>query len=254
MRVGGFQLAWSAGFKFADDEMTRLKESEIEQFQRDGFIGPIRAVSTETMERFAAGIPGILAAQEPTHHRHLDKRGVYELCASPAIVGRIASLIGPDILLWSSNFFVKEPGARGTPWHQDQNNGGPAVLEPPLNISVWLAIDDVLTANSCMKFLAGSHLTAVNHAPPADGDYFGRADTGTFDLAKAKDMELRRGELVIFTDRVLHGAEPNHSDRRRAGLAMRFTTPFVKILRKVKPLLVGGEDRFGFNPRQEPPS
>ncbi len=127
-------------------------------------------------------------------------------------------------------------------------------MEPPLNISVWIAIDDVMKANSCMKFVAGSHLRAVNHAPPADGDYFGRADTTGFDLTQATNMELKKGEFVIFTDRVLHGAEPNASASRRAGLAMRFTTPFVRILRKVKPIVVSGEDRFGFNSLQLPPA
>lgn len=234
--------------------MPTLSKSEIEQFIRDGFIGPIRAFSAEQMDRFAEQTTSILSGGERTHHRHLDNRLIFDLCASPEIVGRIASLIGPDILLWASNFFVKEPGARETPWHQDQNNGTPASLEPPLNISIWLAIDDVLTANSCLKFLSGSHLKSVNHAAPANGHYFGLADTSSFDLTQVVDMELRRGEFVIFTDRVLHGAEPNRSDRRRAGLALRFTTPFVKILRNVRPVIVSGQDRFGFNTLQSPPN
>ena len=157
-------------------------------------------------------------------------------------------------MLWSSNFFVKQPGACDTPWHQDQNNGSPAALEPPLNISVWMALDDYLIENSCIKFVAGSHLTTVNHAPPSEGSYFGLADTSSFDLTSAVNMELSKGEFVIFTDRVLHAAEPNTSEKRRAGIAMRFTTPFVKILRPVKGVIVSGEDRFGFNDLVTPPS
>lgn len=96
-------------------------------------------------------------------------------------------------------------------------------------------------------------MTAVNHAAPTDGHYFGLADTRGFDFSKTIDLELRKGEFVIFTDRVLHGAEPNRSQQRRAGLAMRFTTPFVRILRNIKPVVVIGEDRFGFNSLQVPP-
>ena len=69
------------------------------------------------MDEFVARIGEILGGREPTHHRHFDLRQVFETCASTAIVGRMASLIGPDILLWSSNFFVKDTGARATPWH-----------------------------------------------------------------------------------------------------------------------------------------
>jgi len=231
----------------------KLQPDEISSFQQNGFLGPIRAFSGDEIDRLLAPLDGILDEKEPTHHRHLNVSQVYDLCTNPSIVERIASLLGPDIMLWSSNFFVKQPGARHTPWHQDQNNGGPAGLEPPLNISVWMALDYCLVENSCIKFIAGSHLTTVNHEPPSDGHYFGLADTSSFDLTSAVNMELRKGEFVIFTDRVLHAAEPNTSDKRRAGIAMRFTTPFVKILRPVKGVIVSGKDRFDFNDIVDPP-
>ncbi len=231
-----------------------LQPEEISRFHQDGFLGPIRAFKATELDPLIAPLGEILAESKPTHHRHLDLPAVYDLCTSPEIVDRIASLIGPDIMLWSSNFFVKQPGACETPWHQDQNNGGPAVLEPPLNISVWMALDDCLIENSCLKLVPGSHLTTVDHAPPTDGHYFGLANTSSFDLTTAINMELRKGEFVIFTDRVLHAAEPNTSDKRRAGLAMRFTTPFVKILRPVKGTMVSGEDHFSFNEIVNPPT
>ena len=184
----------------------------------------------------------------------LQRPPLYDLCTSPEIVQRIVSLLGPDIMLWSSNFFVKQPCSCETLWHQDQNNGGPSVLEPPLNTSIWMALDDCLIENSCIKFVAGSHLTTVNHEPPSDGHYFGLADTSSFDLDSAINMELCKGEFVIFIDRVLDAAEPYTSDKRRAGIAMRFTTPFVKILRPVTGMIVSGEDRFGFNDIVTPPS
>ncbi len=231
----------------------KLTSDEISAFQKNGYLGPIRAFTRDELDALIGPLDILLTGNAPTHHRHLDIPVVHQLCATPNIVERIASLIGADVMLWSSNFFVKQPGARETPWHQDQNNGGPAVLEPPLNFSVWLALDDCLSENSCLKFVAGSHLTTVNHAPPSEGHYFGLADTSRFDLSTAVNMELHKGEFVIFTDRVLHAAEPNHSAKRRAGLAMRYTAPFVKILRPVKGMMVSGEDRFGFNQIVQPP-
>jgi len=133
--------------------MATLSKSDVERFHPDGFLGPIRAFSPEAMDQFAEGVATILSGKDGSHHRHLDSRAIYEMCASPEIVGKSSGISGPDIMLWASNFFVKYPGARETPWHQDQNTGVPAVLEPPLNVSVWLAIDEVRAANSCMKFL-----------------------------------------------------------------------------------------------------
>lgn len=231
-----------------------LSADQIQAFQKNGYLGPIRAFDANEIDELVDQLADVIAEKVRTHHRHLDLTAVHQLCTSPAIIDCIASLIGPDVMLWSSNFFVKQPGARETPWHQDQNNAGPAVLEPPLNFSVWLAIDDCMAENSCLKFVGGSHLTTVNHEPPSDGHYFGLADTRRFDLSTAVNMELRKGEFVLFTDRVLHAAEPNNSDKRRAGLAMRFTAPFVKILRPVKGMIVRGEDHFGFNQLVTPPA
>ena len=75
----------------------------------------------------------------------------------------MAALYGPDLLLWRTNFFVKEPGAKEIPWHlfvvrkaldtlvgdnkrkssslalrQDRNYWP---LEPPIIISAWIAVD-----------------------------------------------------------------------------------------------------------------
>jgi len=230
-----------------------LTTQEITSFQQDGFIGPLRAFTPEEMDSLIPSLDPILNGNEASHHRHLDNRSVYEICSADTIIQRISSLFGNNILLWGSNFFVKDPGGKGTPWHQDHNYGIAPTLEPPLNISVWLAIDDVRIENSCMKFISGSHLKVVPHNAPEAGQYFGKADVSEFDLSQAVNMELSKGEFVIFTDRVIHGASDNESSLRRAGLAMRFTLPFVKILRNIQPILVSGVDDFGFNELKMPP-
>lgn len=231
----------------------KLTRNQIDRFLRDGFIGPIAAFSSEEIGRLAATIPQILNGEQPSHHRHLDNHNVYTMCTASGIIGAVHSVLGDDLMIWSSNFFVKQSGARGTPWHQDQNNGVPPAVEPPLTVSIWMALDNVNAANSCLKFITGSHLKIVNHSAPAAGDYFGHADTSSFDLSKAICMELKSGECVMFTDRVLHSAEPNESPFRRAGLTVRFAPPFVKILRNLNAIVVSGNDRFGFNQTQEPP-
>ena len=50
---------------------------------------------------------------------YLDCPLIHELATHPAVVKRMAALYGPDLLLWRTNFFVKEPGAKEIPWHQD---------------------------------------------------------------------------------------------------------------------------------------
>jgi ectoine hydroxylase-related dioxygenase (phytanoyl-CoA dioxygenase family) len=52
-----------------------------------------------SIEREVLPTPGIWK-DHPEQLRHQDSRIVYDLCAHPEITGRLASLIGPDLVIW----------------------------------------------------------------------------------------------------------------------------------------------------------
>jgi ectoine hydroxylase-related dioxygenase (phytanoyl-CoA dioxygenase family) len=192
--------------------------------------------------------------------RHLDQRVVYDLCTHPAIVERMASLFGPDLILWRSNLFVKEPGGKEIPWHQDINYWP---IEPPLNVTAWMALDDVTTENACVQLIPGSHRSqiphvAVPHEADVDADFAEMADPAHVDASSLINMQLLPGEFFLFTERLLHHSDPNRSGRRRAGLAIRVTLPFVRVdhvrvFPGHKVVVISGEDRFGLNELGSPP-
>lgn len=242
-----------------------LTRDEIERFHRAGYLGPYTAHTLDEM----AGIRGrierdVLPNQgpnpkNPLQARHLDHRLVYDLIADPKIVGRLRGLIGDDIVVWATYFFNKEPGGKEIPWHQDANYWP---IEPPLNFSIWMAIDEVTAENSCVQLIPGSHRTVVRHVRSRDGMAFSEeADPEQIDTSTAIDMELAPGEFFIFNERMLHHSHRNRSDRRRLGLSARYTVPFVNLLdQDSSPLfpghacvLVSGEDRFGLNRSVGPP-
>ncbi len=242
-----------------------LSASEIDQFHRQGYVGPFAAVEPARMAEIRAAIetrvlttPGPNPKQ-PVQSRHLDHRFLYDLCVSPAILGRLQALAGPDLVLWATYFFNKEPGGAEIPWHQDANYWP---IEPPINFSVWLAVDPVTAENSCVQLIPGSHREVIPHVPSRDGMAFGEeADPARVDASRAVDMELAPGEFFLFNERLLHHSEPNRSDRRRLGMTMRFTLPMVKLIdQDASPLYPGhacvmasGVDRFGFNRMAGPP-
>ena len=80
--------------------------------------------------------------------------------AHPAIIDRIAGLLGPDIVVWTTNFWLKEPGGAEIPWHQDINFWP---IEPPVNVSAWIAIDEV-SGGEC---LCTNHPRFAPTIPPA---------------------------------------------------------------------------------------
>ena len=106
-----------------------LSRDEIEHFHQQGWLGPYTSFSpaemAEIRDRLETGLLGTPTVWGGSQYqtRHLDNRQVYDLCTHPAILDRVACLLGPDLVLWQSNFFLKEPGSKQIPWHQDLPSG-----------------------------------------------------------------------------------------------------------------------------------
>jgi len=246
-------------------QMYQLSLTEIKQFHRNGYIGPFRLCSPEEMAEidrefqvqvFQSEGPRVGAAYQS---RHMDVKGVYNLISRPEIVDRMASLYGPDLILWATYFFSKEPGGPEVPWHQDANNWP---IFPAVTVSAWIAIDRTTRENSCVQIIPGSHRRLVPHLPPPDGIKFGpMADPAFVKESDLLNMEMDSGEFFLFSEGLLHRSLRNDSSVRRRGLAARVTVPFVSIEQDGPPLhdghcaiLLRGEDRLGFNRLCSPPT
>lgn len=238
-----------------------LSRTEIASFEENGHLGPFPTFSPTEMEDVRRGVDEVLSDPTPfnSHNgqsRHLDKRVVWELCSHPAIVERMASIKGPDLVLWRSNFFTKHPGDKEIPWHQDHNYWP---LDPKINLTAWVAIDEVTTENSCVQILPGTHRKRVPHVRAGDEMAFQEmADMNGIDLNSKINMELKPGEFFLFNENTLHHSEMNRSQKRRCGLAVRVTVPEVRVDHDAlfeghRCILLCGEDRYGHNRMAGPP-
>jgi ectoine hydroxylase-related dioxygenase (phytanoyl-CoA dioxygenase family) len=242
----------------AASQRAGLSPEEIQFFHDNGYLGPYAICSPEEMSEIRLRIEREVLTtdgENPKNRlqcRHLDKKLIYDLCAHPAIVERMKALYGVDLILWASYFFNKERGGAEIPWHQDMNYWP---LEPVVNISSWMAIDPVTVENSCVQIIPGSHKKMIPHKKSTDGMAFGEmADPAFVETSKLINIELKPGEFFLFNEKLLHHSEKNRSDKRRLGLSMRVTVPFVKIVHDFPPLYKGhkvlvlsGEDRMKFN-------
>ena len=236
-----------------------LSGAEMAQFRRDGYLGPYTLCSPAEMAELRPAIEQVLASEpghgNRVHNRHLDSRAVYDLATRPEIVERMACLYGPDLLLWRTNFFVKNRGSKAIPWHQDFNYWP---LEPPVIVSAWIAVDPSTRQNGNLQVIPGSHRSIVPHieATP-DVQFQEMADAGYYDPRDLTDLEMQPGEFILFNERTLHHSEANHSDLRRIGLAVRVIIPIVKVLEYDSEdhtlQLIHGRDTMGFN-RLGPPA
>jgi ectoine hydroxylase-related dioxygenase (phytanoyl-CoA dioxygenase family) len=239
-----------------------LTASQLSQFDRDGFLAPLEFCSAEEMSVLRPAIDDALSHKPGPYGgdrwsaRHQDCRVIFDICSHSAIVDAVSSLIGPDVLIWNSVFFNKEPGGAEIPWHQDRDY---LVLEPCISATVWLAIDDVSVANGCLQVIPGSHTEIVPHTPRTDASkYDAIADISDSVKGSAVHVELRAGQFILFHRQLLHYSAPNTSSIRRLGLALRYTVPLAKVktdtfFEGCRVFIVKGVDTIRQNPIGVPP-
>ena len=138
-------------------------------------------------------------------------------------------------------------------WHQDSYYWP---MAPNNSVTVWLAFDDVDEVNGGMKLIPGSHLGGIiKHRKSEATDSvltLELADGSDFSADSAVQFRLKCGECSLHDDRAIHGSQANPSNRRRAGLTIRYSGTNVKNDLKVNPnfkaYLCRGVDEFNYNP------
>ncbi|MGC4987352.1 chlorinating enzyme [Streptomyces sp. DT193] len=163
-----------------------LSSDQLEQFERDGFIGPFDLYDEVEMEKNLTALrPKLLNAKKSIYHgegsasaisnydRHLDIEFLAEHITRPEIVDRVVSILGEDTLCWRSEFFPKYPGDEGTDWHQAEDFSSLTDSQQPQiqwpqgspkrgTVTVWTAFTESSVETGCLQFIPGTH-TSMNY-------------------------------------------------------------------------------------------
>jgi hypothetical protein len=244
--------------------LKRLTEDAVRQYRETGYLAPIEVLSTaeaaearaklEAFEASAGPLAGILRQKS-----HLLFTWLNDLIRHERILDAVEDVIGPDILCWGTSFFIKEPhNPAFVSWHQDSTYWG---LEPADIVTAWVALSDSTTENGAMRVVPGSHTMAqVPHRDtfrPENLLSRGQEIMVEVDDARADTLVLKAGEMSLHHVRLIHGSEPNPSEQRRIGFAIRYLPTYVRQVAGARDwaTLVRGVDRFGhFEPEQRPDS
>jgi ectoine hydroxylase-related dioxygenase (phytanoyl-CoA dioxygenase family) len=226
-----------------------MRGEGVTGYERDGFAGPFPAFAPDEMAALRPRIDELFANQrrrmnsahayftvEPdaleerdadldeVWNAHRRDRLVFDLATHPAVLAEITRVAGPTPLLWRTQFWIKEPGARRFEWHQDTypKQG----LHDRGIVTAWIAIDEVPSENA-VQLLPGSHRTVLPIDVFDDERYRTTLRTSRELPRPPVDgspvtMSLRPGEFFVFHQLVVHGSPPNDAGTRRAGLAARF--------------------------------
>ena len=209
-----------------------LKKEQIEQYHDQGFISPVRVISEQEahsikqeLEMVESEFPEEINA-ESRNNLHLSFAFLDALAHNEIIVDAMEDLIGPNISLWASVMFIKEPSSKHyVSWHQDATYMGLDSLNFP---TPWVALSPSNKETGCMTMIAGSHKTKIQEHE----DTFAKNNILTrgqviqnVDESKAVDLILEPGEMSIHHGAVIHGSQPNNSTHRRIGFSLQSYMP-----------------------------
>jgi len=232
-----------------------LSSIEVEQFRRDGYLPARPVLSPEealglrrSLEAYETSLDGPLRGSD-RFKSHLLFKGLAELIRSPRILDMVEDLIGPDIMVWSTDWWIKEAHSPAfVSWHQDSQYWG---LDTTRLMTVWVALSAATEQSGCMRLLPGSHLgpdlphTETYH----DDNMLTRGQSiECIDENQAKSLQVPNGHAAMFAFRIAHASHPNRSDDRRIGYAIRYIPPDARqtLSDRDAAALVRGEDRFGY--------
>ena len=297
------------------DREYRFSQEEIEFFYENGYLGPFDLMSSNEVEQvrehllnhihqessvysYSQGDYEIQEKKQAARNedyvfkmmnskdRHLDNPVLLSIFKNPAITERLAQLLGPDLMLWRTQFFRKYPGGSGTPWHQattylsdDLRN---SVVYPPdreslFQLTCWIALTDATKENGCMTIVPGTHkelypMRTQNYytkKPGKEQTELSRVEVDyPINAEDVKAIEMKAGQFYIFTERLIHGSQGNLTEDSRWSLTGRIVRPDTKLyskkmlenshnlrildvnhmnLKNWKAVMIRGKDRFGYN-------
>jgi hypothetical protein len=248
-----------------------LSAAAVARFHAAGHLFPIRVLSADQAadcrRRFAAFEAEMIRrhgySTADLHHKayrfkpHLLLAWLDALVRRPTLLDVVEDLIGPDILIWSSAFFVKDVDDPGyLAWHQDSATYG---LEGADLVTAWVALTDSSAENAAMRVIPGTHrLGALPHRETfAEHNRASRGETveWSVDERQAVTVTLAAGEMSLHHLFTIHGSPPNPGPRRRIGYAIRYMPPAMRpVAARGSALLVRGEDRYRHFEPEPPPA
>lgn len=242
-------------------EAGRLSPQDVIQYWEDGFLFPIPVMSREEaqqlrgdLERLEAewldnGLPLPLNTYKRVN-AHCVMPLAAKIGADPRILDVVEGILGPDILVYGVEFFIKEPNTtQVVSMHQDLTYWGLGAIDGL--VTMWLALSEATMTSGCMEFALASHKNPIlPHMDTFDdNNLLSRGQEVQVDVA-AEDrvaIELQPGQISLHHGLTIHGSGPNTSDDRRIAAVVRFCTPEIaqQVADKDYAMLVRGADRTG---------
>ena len=239
----------------------RLGRDQTRAYWDDGYLFPIPVIAPQEAAGYRAELEQIerdwldngLPLPLNTYKRvnaHVVMPMAARLASTAAVLDVIEGILGPDILIYAAEFFIKEPRTTHiVSMHQDLTYWGLGATQGL--VTAWIALSPSTPASGCLDFVKASHKNPIlPHEDTYDANnLLSRGQEIRVDVAPEDrvPIEIHPGQMSLHHGLTIHGSGPNTSDDRRIAAVIRYCTPDVaqKVGDKDFAMLARGTDTRG---------
>ncbi len=228
---------------------TLLDDAAVKQYWEQGYYSPVPIFTPGEARALRGALEGEEAKRGPIFREdrprpgdpfqgsyrfksHLIFKWLADAIRDERLLDAVEPLIGPDIMVWTTHWFIKEAGTTNyVSWHQDSNYWG---VETDRLVTAWLALSPATLESGCIRLLPGSHKGPdLEHVDTWEADnMLTRGQTiMNVDESDAVNLELQPGEVALFDYRLAHASDPNQSNDRRIGIGIRYIPTSARQVR-----------------------
>jgi ectoine hydroxylase-related dioxygenase (phytanoyl-CoA dioxygenase family) len=243
-----------------------LSREQIDAYKRDGYSFPHKALSDAELAECREGLARYEAwLGKPVNHGDWRWRSqayaflpwLDRLIRHPRILDAVEDLIGPDLLVFTTTFFIKDAHSPTfAAWHQDATYFG---IEPFEHVTAWVALCDATEEAGCMEVVPSRgaarqlHHAALGLQNSINGG--GQEIVGEFDKTGTVMMTVPAGSFSLHHTLCTHRSAPNRADYRRVGIGISYIPAHSRItspVRMLTPLVRGGNTGGNFDVLSSP--
>lgn len=218
---------------------------DVDAYRANGFLGPFRVLDADRARSLGTHLVEATATPGPNFRneqggrddlscRHLDVPAALEVCTLPTVLDAAEAVLGPDLLLFVSRLWVKDPvstEAKGghsptaVPWHQDATYWR---LDPQVSCNAWIALSDVTADAAPLTVVPGTH-HARRETVSSDSRFGYEVPISAAEQDRVEVFVMSAGECILFDGNLLHGSLPNTAAHRRVALSANFAPASVRV-------------------------
>jgi non-heme Fe2+,alpha-ketoglutarate-dependent halogenase len=243
-----------------------LSQGQIDAYRRDGYSFPHPAFSGAELQVCRDGLARYEAwLGKPVNQGDWRWRSAAYaflpwldgLIRHQRILDAVEDLIGPDILVFTTTFFIKEAHSPTfAAWHQDATYFG---IEPYEHVTAWVALTEATEEAGCMEVVpAHGQPRQLRHAALGLKDSInggGQAIVEEFDQRDTVMMAVPASSFSLHHTLCRHRSAPNRAAHRRVGIGISYIPAHCRITSPVRMLvpLVRGANTGGHFDILRPP-